>query len=53
MICLLSVPRSCNYVQVVIDAVLYVFNFKSAKPAVVGDGGVVPADFFLCQGITS
>lgn len=27
--------------------------FKSSKPAVIGNGGVVLADFFLCQGITS
>ena len=53
VVCSLSVPSSCNDVHVVIDAKLYVFYFKSAKPAVIGNGGVVLADFFLCQGITS
>ena len=53
VVCPFSVPRSCNDVQVVINAVLYVLYFKSAKPAVIGNGGVVLADFFLRQGITS
>ena len=53
MICTVSVPRSCNDVQVVVYAVLYVFYFKSVKPTVIGNGGIVLADFFLCQGITS
>lgn len=53
VVCPLSVPSSCNDVQVVIDAVLYMLYFKSSKPAVIGNGSVVLADFFLCQGITS
>ena len=53
MVCPLSVPRSCNDIQVIVYAVLYVLYFKPAKPAVIGNGGVVLADFFLCQGITS
>lgn len=53
VVCPFSVPRTCNNVHVVIDAVLYVLCFKSAKPAVIGNGGVILADFFLRQGITS
>lgn len=53
MICTVSVPRPCNEVQVIIDAVLYVFYFKPAESAVIGNGGVVFADLFLCHGITS
>lgn len=53
VVCPFSVPRSCYDVQVVVYAVLYVFYFKSAKSAVIGNGGVVLADFFFCQGITS
>ena len=53
MICAVSVPRSCNDIQVVVDAVLYVFYFKSAEAAVICNGGVVLADLFLCHGITS
>ena len=53
VVCPFSVPRTCNDIQVVIDAVLNVFYFKSAKSAVIGNGGVVLADFFLRQGITS
>lgn len=53
VVCPFSIPRTCNNVHVVIDAVFYKLCFKSAKPAVIGNGGVVLADFFLCQGITS
>ena len=53
MICTVSVPCSCNDIQVVIDAVLYVLYFKPAKPAVIGNGIVMLADLFLCHGITS
>lgn len=40
MICTVSVPRSCNDIQVIFYAVLYVFYFKPAEIAVIGNGGI-------------
>ena len=53
MICTVSVPCSCNEVQVIFYAVLNVLYFNPAESAVIGNGGVILADLFLCQGITS
>ena len=53
VVCPFSVPRSCHDVQVIFYAVLNVLYFNPAEAAVIGNGGVVLADFFLCHGITS